>query len=370
MEIPFTNLRAQFDAIREEISSAIEASINSFQYIRGSSVTQFEEAFAHLSGFNHCIATGNCTDSLFIIQKCLGLMPGDEVITPAFSWISSAETISLCHATPVFVDVDPIYYTIDPALVEKAITPKTKGVIVVHLYGQMGYVEELKQICAQHKLWMIEDCAQAHLATCRNQPAGGFGSAGAFSFYPTKNLGAYGDAGCVVTNDDLLAERLRRFSNHGALIKDDHTLIGMNSRMDSIQASILLAKLTHLPTWTEQRRSNARIYNERLLTEPNVILPRERVGTSHNFHIYAIRAKKRNSLMDFLAKHGIQTMIHYPSALPNVAAYHHSGTSHSDFPISNTLEKEILSLPIYPELSLDNIDYICDTIRTFYRSHD
>jgi dTDP-4-amino-4,6-dideoxygalactose transaminase len=365
MIIPFTNLAAEYDGIQNELDGAIQATIRSFQFGRGSTVTKFENAFAGMLGMRYCIGTGNGTDSLFSILKAFGVQAGDEVITPSWSWISTAEIISLCGATPVFADVDIKTYTIDPNEIEKAITPKTKCVIAVHLYGHVAAMEVIARICREKGLMLIEDCAQAHLSHLDGKYAGTFGHAAAFSFYPTKNLGAYGDAGCVITNDASLDEWIRRFNNHGALIKDDHLFAGSNSRMDQIQAAILLAKLPYLRKRNDLRVRNALRYAALLCDEKNITIPASSAGDGHTYHIYAIRAKNRDGLKKYLEENGISTIVHYPSALTNLPPYK-GGVNADAFPVSGRLEREILSLPIYPELTDDQIAYVCEKIKAFY----
>jgi dTDP-4-amino-4,6-dideoxygalactose transaminase len=314
----------------------------------------------------NCISVGNGTDALTVAIAQLGIQNWDEVLTPAFSWISSSETISLCGAKPVFIDIHPETYTIDPDLIESKITEKTKGIVVVHLYGQAAHISRIKEICKKHNLFLIEDCAQAHLTAEGEKYAGTFGDAGAFSFYPTKNLGAYGDAGCIVTNNDELAEKMRRFANHGALEKDDHLIEGMNSRMDTIQAAVLLAKLPHLKAWNEKRRQHAELYNSLLKDVEEIKPPFVRPNTTHTFHIYAIRATRRDDLKKYLLEKGIQTIIHYPKALPNLPAYQYLHHRPDDFPVASRFQDETLSLPIYPELTADQIEYVSLNIRDFY----
>lgn len=340
--------------------------MRSFQFLRGPQVTQFESAFAACTRVKHCISTGNGTDGLFATIKMLGIKAEDEILVPAFTWITDSEIVSLCGAKPVFVDVDSSYYTIDPSLIEKKITHKTKALIVTHLFGQAADMSALESICKRFNLTIIEDCAQAHLTKYGDNYVGCLGIAGIYSFYPTKNLGAYGDAGCVVTNDNRLALDIRRFTNHGTLQKDDHEIEGFNSRMDTLQASIILAKLPYLQEWNEKRRLNAEHYNSHLKKIQAVTTPAVRPDSKHTFHIYAIRAKKRNDLKDFLADKGIETMIHYPKALPNLTAYKHFAHTPSDFPVSSLLQNELLSLPIYPELKLEEIEYVCEKIKDFY----
>lgn len=365
MRIPFNNLEAQHQEIQKEIDVAIHSAIHSFQFVRGNAVHEFENAFAKKLGVPHCINTGNGTDALFISLKALNIGSGDEVLTPAFSWISSAETINLCGATPVFIDVNEQTYTIDPTLLEQRINKKTKAVLAVHLYGQAAHLAEIKKLCIKHGIYLIEDCAQAHLTKEGEQYAGTVGDLATFSFYPTKNLGAYGDAGCITTHNHTLAEKIRRLSNHGALQKDDHLLAGLNSRMDTLQAAILLAKLPHLDRWNNKRRANAEHYRSRLQDIPELQLPQARANTQHTYHLFVIRTTKRDELKQFLEERGIQTIIHYPKALTNLELYSNPETVNL-FPVANQLEKEVLSLPVFPELSSDHITFICETIREFY----
>jgi dTDP-4-amino-4,6-dideoxygalactose transaminase len=367
MQVKFIDLQRQYLRHKEQLDQAIHVAIQSFNFLKGPLVSSFEETFSALIGVRNTIATGNGTDALFAALKCLGVSSGDEVITPAFSWISSAETISLCNGTPVFADIDPLFYTIDPELVEQKITKCTKGIVAVHLYGQPAEVNSLKTICLRHGLFLIEDCAQAHLTEYDGKRVGSFGDAGAFSFYPTKNLGAYGDAGCVVTSNDMLAEKIRRYINHGALTKDDHLFEGTNSRMDSVQASVLLAKMNLLKSWNEQRLRHALSYNNQLKGIEGIITPEIRKGATHSFHIYNLRVKNRSALRDYLSAQGIETGVHYPKALPNLPAYAHLNHKAGAFPIATTLQEEALSLPIYPELTEAEITYVSENIKAFYR---
>jgi dTDP-4-amino-4,6-dideoxygalactose transaminase len=367
LEVKFNDLERQYLSIKPAIDEAMTRSFAEFNFIRGNAVSAFEKAFAALLPVQHCIPTGNGTDALFLILKALGMQPGDEVITPAFSWISSAEVISLSGATPVFADVDNTYYTIDLDDVERKMSPKTKAIIAVHLFGQAAHVSKLKEFCKQHRIFLIEDCAQGHLSAESGQYVGTFGDAAAFSFYPTKNLGAYGDAGAVVTNDDQLDEKVRRLANHGALRKDDHLFEGTNSRMDTLQAGILNAKLPYLKAWNTKRVENAKHYSQQLNGLESISLPLSRENTDHTFHLFVIRARLRNALHAFLLKRGVQTIIHYPTALHNLPAYRHLGFTPQSFPVANSLQEEVLSLPIYPELSLQQIDYVCENIKEFFQ---
>lgn len=367
MFVPFVDLQLQYQSIKKDIDLAIESVIRDTAFIGGKYVRNFEEAFALLYGVKHVISCANGTDSLYIIMKMLGIGQGDEVITVANSWISSSETITQTGATPVFVDVDENYFSIDENLLEVAITPQTKALLMVHLQGQMCNLKKIEEICNEKNIYLIEDCAQSHFSELNGRRAGLTGIAGSFSFYPGKNLGAYGDAGCIITNDDQLAEKCRMFANHGALKKHQHQLEGINSRMDGIQAAILSAKLPHILKWTGQRIANVALYQKHLSGISEIVLPNIRSNSKHTFHLYVIRAKNRDGLMDYLKKNEIETAIHYPTPLPLLPAYHYLGKTNIDFPVSDKLAKEILSLPMYPELNEEKIVYIADSIKAFYK---
>jgi dTDP-4-amino-4,6-dideoxygalactose transaminase len=362
MKIPFVNLEAIHNSIRSEIDLAIGTAISGSQFLKGPAVAQFELAFSEMIGVDHTIAVANGTDALFLSMKALGISPGDEVITPSWSWISTAETITLCGAKPVFADVDPDFYTISEETVLARITPRTKAVIAVHLYGQAAPIDRLQILCKKYNLKLIEDCAQAHLTKINDQAVGSFSDVAACSFYPTKNLGAFGDAGCVMTNSQDLAIKVRRLANHGALQKDDHELEGSNSRMDTLQASILLAKMPHLKSWNLLREKIAHTYNLKLSAVAGVKIPAVRHASLHSWHIYAIQCQNRDELKKFLEERGIQTMIHYPRALTNLPFYR----SGQMFPVADNLEKTILSLPVYPGLTESQVLHVCNSIAEFY----
>lgn len=366
MHIPFVNLTPQYESIRHEIDDAIRKVLTASQFIGGEYVKNFEKEFTKLYATKHGVSTGNGTDALFIILKSLGIGAGDEVITPAFSCIASAEVISMTGAKAVFADVDTATYTISPDEVVKKISSKTKAVIAVHLYGQAASVSELKKICDAHQLFLVEDCAQAHLTEENTRLAGTFGIAAAFSFYPTKNLGAYGDAGCILTNHDELAEKMRRLGNHGALQKDDHAFEGTNSRMDSIQAAILSVKLKHLQRWTERRIQISQLYNRLLQKTAGLTLPFVRGNSKHTFHIYSIRTQKRDELRNTLAQQGIETMLHYPKGMPYTKAYEYLRHKPEDFPVTWQLQDELLSLPVFPELTDEEVTYTASNILQYF----
>lgn len=366
MNIPFVDLHAQYLSIKTDVDKAIQKVIDDTSFIGGSVIKDFEKEFASLLGVKHCIGVANGTDAIYITMKMLGISSGDEVITTAASWISTSETISQTGAKPVFIDIHPDTYTIDVKQIESKITKQTKAIIPVHLYGQAAHIRIIRDLCVKHNLFLIEDCAQSHLTEDKGQYVGTFGNAATFSFYPGKNLGAYGDAGAIVTNDDALAEKMRMYANHGALKKHQHQMEGINSRLDTIQAGILAAKLPHLKKWTQQRIQNASLYTTKLKGVHGITLPGTRPDTVHSFHLYVIRTIKRDELKSFLEGKGIQTAIHYPTALPNLPAYGYLGHKPSDFPIASNYQKEILSLPMFPELSERQIDYICNAIKEFY----
>ena len=368
MIIPFVDLKKQYHSIKGNIDTAIQEVIEQTAFIGGQFVRAFEKEFAELYGVKHVISCANGTDSLYIIMKMLGIGKDDEVITVANSWISSAETIGQTGAKPVFVDVLPDYFSIDEALIEKSITKKTKAIILVHLQGQASNLDVIEKICKDHNIYLIEDCAQSHFSEYKGRRAGTVGIAGSFSFYPGKNLGAYGDAGCIVTNDDEMAARFRMYANHGALIKHQHQIEGINSRMDGLQASILKAKLPFILEWTEQRIQNAKIYNQHLKGIPQVQIPVVRPSSRHTYHLYVIKAERRNELMNYLKEKGVETAIHYPTPLPLLPAYAYLQKKPEDFPVANALQHQILSLPMYPELSEGQIKYVADTITDFYNA--
>lgn len=370
MKIKFVDLYAQYLSIKEDIDKAIEGVIKNSSYIGGDTVKKFEQEFSSLYGIKHCISVANGTDSLFILMKMLGIGKGDEVLTVANSWISSSETISQTGAKPVFIDIDNLYYSIDENKLEEKITPDTKALIAVHLQGQMCAIGKIKDICEKHGIFLIEDCAQSHFSELEGKRAGTFGVAGSFSFYPGKNLGAYGDAGCIITNDDILAEKCRMYANHGALKKHHHLIEGINSRLDGMQAAILSAKLPHILEWTGKRIEKADYYTRQLNTLcPQVITPAVRPVTKHTFHLYIIRTSQRDELKSFLADKGVETMIHYPSILPVLPAYKYLGEKGENYPVAYSFQPQILSLPIYPEITTEEIDYVVENIVLFYKQY-
>lgn len=366
MNIPFVDLKAQYQSIKTEMDSAISNVISETAFIGGKYVKEFEQNFAALYGVKHCISVANGTDSLYILMKMMNIGADDEVITVANSWISSSETISQTGAKPVFVDVNPTYYSMDETKFEAAITANTKAVILVHLQGQICDTETIKAICDKHNIALIEDCAQSHFSEQNGKRAGTVGIAGSFSFYPGKNLGAYGDAGCIITNDDALAEKCKMFANHGALKKHHHTIEGINSRLDGLQAAILNTKLPHILKWTEQRIANAAKYDEALKGIEQIITPKVRPNSKHSYHLYVIQCEQREALMQHLKDNGVETAIHYPTILPCLPCYQYLGTKPTDFPVANAMQSKILSLPLYPELTDEQIAYVANCVKSFY----
>jgi dTDP-4-amino-4,6-dideoxygalactose transaminase len=296
-------------------------------------------------------------------MRGLGVKPGDEIITTAHSWISTSETITQAGGRVVFCDTDDETFTIDPALIESKITSATVGIIPVHLYGQPADMDPIMAIARKHKLWVIEDSAQAHMAKYKGQVVGTFGNAATFSFYPGKNLGAYGDAGCAVTNDDRLADWMTTFARHGG--KGEHVMEGICSRMDGLQAAILNVKLPHLADWIGERRSVAARYNELLNGVGDVITPKVAPDRDHVYHLYVIRTGKRDALRKYLADAGIATVLNYSKALPFYPAYAYLGHVPEDFPVAYANQSRILSLPIYPEMSEEMVAYVAERIRNF-----
>ncbi len=366
MKIPFVDLKAQYQSIKKEMDNAIKEVIENTAFIGGAGVKAFEVNFAKLLGVDHVVACANGTDSLYIIMKALSIGPGDEVITVANSWISSSETIGQTGAKPIFVDIEPTYLSMDVQLLEQKITSKTKAVIAVHLHGQMADIEAIKNICDAHNLFLIEDCAQSHLSEADGKIAGTIGTAGSFSFYPGKNLGAYGDAGCIVTNDGELATKCRMFANHGALKKHHHEIEGINSRLDGLQAAVLNVKIPHLKSWTAARQTNAALYRAALSEISQIKYITEKPNTKHSFHLFIILSEDRDALKAHLEAAGIEIAIHYPTPLPLLKAYASEGYTTADFPHATKAAGQMLSLPMYPELKSEQINYIAESIKAFY----
>jgi dTDP-4-amino-4,6-dideoxygalactose transaminase len=363
--VPFVDLHAQYLTIKSEIDAVIEDVIKTSAFIRGPYVQKFEEMFASMMEREYCVSCANGTDSLYIAMHALGVKPGDEVIAPAHSWISTSETITQAGGKVVFCDTDSDTYTIDPKQIEEKITDRTVGIIPVHLYGQPADMDAIMAIAKKHNLWVLEDCAQAHLARYKGKLVGTFGNAASFSFYPGKNLGAMGDAGAVVTNDRQLADRMAMYARHGGLVKGDHQIEGINSRLDGLQAAILSVKLPHLPAWTQARQKLANTYTEKLSNIENLQTPYVAAELEHVWHLYVVQHPKRNDLATYLNSKGIQTVINYPVALPFLPAYRKLGHTTADFANASKNQNLILSIPIYPELSEDRQTVVINSIAEF-----
>lgn len=362
--IPLVDLKVQYDAIRMEIDAAIQSVIQSSRFIMGPEVRAFEEAFAAYCGVAHCVGVSSGTAALTLALRALGVGPGDEVITVSHTFIATAEAICAVGARPVFVDIDPHTYTLDPDHVDAAITPATRAVIPVHLYGQPADMTRINQIAQTHGLAVVEDAAQAHAATWCGQKAGNLSRLACFSFYPGKNLGAYGDAGAMTTNDAALAEQARLLRNHGRRSKYLHEQVGFGERLDTLQAAILAAKLPHLDCWTAARRRLARRYNA-LLADCEVVLPQVAVEAEPAWHLYVIRTPRRDELADHLKRHGVETGVHYPVPLHLQPAFAALGYRPGDLPVTEAMAESCLSLPLYPEMTDDQQERVAGLIRDF-----
>lgn len=366
MNIPFVDLKAQYESIKPEIDAAIADVIAKTAFIGGSYVKSFEAAFAEFCGVKHCIGVGNGTDALYISLRTLGIGAGDEVITVANSFIATAEAITLTGARVVFVDINPKTYNIDVNAIAAKITGKTKAIVPVHLYGQPADMDPILDLAKKHNLKVVGDAAQAHGAEYKGRRIGSIGDMACFSFYPGKNLGAYGDGGAIVTSNDDLAVKARMIANHGRIEKYDHEIEGVNSRLDGLQAAILQVKLSHLPEWTAKRRRNAYLCNQ-YLEHSDVITPTELKGVTAVYHLYVVKVNRalRKDLQTYLGSKGISTGIHYPIALPNLKAYAYLDHGMNDFSEATKASYEIMSLPMYPELNEAQIEYTCNSIKEF-----
>jgi len=332
----------------------------------GKYVANFEREFAGFCNVKNCIAVGNGTDAIYLALRALGIGSGDEVITAANSFIATSEAITQTGARVVFADINPSTYNIDVNQIEGLITDKTKAIVPVHLYGQPADMDPILEIAKKYDLKVIEDAAQAHGAEYKGRKIGSIGHAATFSFYPGKNLGAYGDGGAVVTDDENLAVQVKMLANHGRIAKYDHEVEGYNSRLDGLQAAILGVKLAHLANWTKKRQANALLYNQKLQSS-EIRTPVELEDVRSVYHLYVVRINgdKRKNLMDALRSNGVATGIHYPVALPNLKAYSYLGLNEKDFPEATAASRQVLSLPMFPELAEDQINYVCNQIMEY-----
>jgi len=364
MTVPFLDLKAHHEPIREQLDAAIAQVIDSGAFAGGPFVASFERDFAAYCGTSFAVGVGNGTDALWLTLLALGVGPGDEVITVPSTFMATAEAISFCGARPVFVDIEEQTYTLDTALLEKAITPLTKAIIPVHLFGQTTDMDPILDIGRKHNIPVIEDACQAHGALYKGTKAGGMGVAGCFSFYPGKNLGAFGEAGAIVTHDPDLAARIKVLRDHGQARKYFHSHIGWNARMDGIQAAVLSVKLKHLDKANSCRRAHAWFYDELLVNMDEIVIPFVPHRNHHVYHIYAVRIKDRDRVLGALADMGISCAIHYPIPVHLQEAYRSLGYSEGSFPVAEKCAAEFLSLPMYPELSNEQIHFVIQKLKS------
>ena len=362
--IPFGDLRLQYGALKVELDLAIQQVLSDGWFILGKNVSAFEQEFATLCGAAFGIGVGNGTDALQLALMACGIGPGDQVITVPNTATFTALAITATGATPTFAEIDPSSFNMDPLALEKVITPRTRAIIPVHLYGQPADMDPILAIARAHNLKVIEDAAQAHGAAYAGRKTGSLGDAGCFSFYPSKNLGAFGDGGMVVTNDPELADRVRMLRHGGQKARYDHQLLGINSRLDELQAAILRVKLAHLDSWNKRRRHIAALYTA-MLCDCAVEPPAEIARAEHVYHLYVIRCARRDALKEHLARAGIETMVHYPTPIHLQAAYHGLGLGPGAFPVAERCAMEVLSLPIYPELTDTKVRQVATAIAEF-----
>lgn len=367
--IPLVDLQAQYATIKTEIDSAIQRIVESAQFIMGPDVAAFEDEFAAWCGAPHCVGLSSGTAALELTLRALGIGPGDEVITVAHTFIATAEAISAVGAKPVYVDIDPLTYNLDPEALAAAVTPRTRAVMPVHLYGQPADMTRIGALAAQRGLAIVEDAAQAHGASWNGKPVGTLGDAACFSFYPGKNLGAYGDAGAVVSQRAELAAQVRSLRNHGRRSKYLHDQVGFGHRIDTLQAAILRAKLPFLSEWTAARRRLAARYNE-LLTNSGVTLPYVAAEANPVWHLYVIRTPERDALLKELESKGIGAGVHYPVPLHLQPAYAFLGYGAGSLPVSEEVAATCLSLPLYPEMSDAQQDQVVDVVRQFMKARN
>lgn len=363
MSIPFLDLKAQYDTLREDIGDAMQQVLETTAFAGGPFVERFEAEFARYCGCGCALGVGSGTDALWLALLGLGIGPGDEVVTVPNTFIATVEAICLTGAKPVFVDVDPRTFNMNPELIEAALTERTKAILPVHLFGQMADMEPILHIAGKHGLKVIEDASQAHGARYQGRPAGSLGDAGCFSFYPGKNLGAYGEAGAVVTNDPELAEKVRVLRDHGQVRKYHHSRVGWNARMDGLQGAVLGVKLRQLPAWIAARRQHARSYTRLLAEADGIALPKEADYGEHAYHIYAVHTANRDRLLKSLQQRGIQCGIHYPVPVHLQEAFRYLGLPPGSFPVAERSAAEELSLPMFPELSESQIEQVAQELR-------
>lgn len=366
-EIKFVDLKSQYLSIKSEIDNAIQEVLLASAFAGGPFVKKFEEDFANIHGAKFCSGINNGTSALHIVFMAINLGRGDEVIIPANTFIATPASVSLQGGKPVFVDCSEDDFNIDPDKIEKAITPKTKVIMPVHLYGQPAQMDRIMEIAKKYNLTIVEDCAQAHMAEFEGRKVGNFGVAGCFSFYPGKNLGAYGEGGAVICSNEEFWKRIQAIKEHGSFKKYYHEYLGHNYRLEGIQGAILDVKLKYIESWTDKRRKNADLYRNYLSDVDSIILPKESKNVKHVYHLFVIRTKKRDELNKYLNENGIQTGIHYPIPCHLQHSYKFMGYKEGDFPVSEKLSNEILSLPMSEQISEEDIIYVCDKIRAFFK---
>mgnify|MGYP001599175716 CR=1 FL=1 len=361
--VPFLDLGSQYKEIKSVIDTALKALMRRGDFILGEDVVEFERSFAKYNGARFALGVNSGTDALFFSLLSLGVASQDEVIVPAFTYIASAFAVTYTGAKPVFVDIDEKTFNIDPQRIEQAITRRTKAIMPVHLYGRSADMYAILKISKKHGLRVVEDAAQAHGTEYKGKKAGSMGDAGAFSFYPTKNLGAFGDAGMVVTNDESLYEKLKKLRDYGRKSRYVHTSLGYNSRLDSIQAVFLIEKLKMLDLWNKMRIDAANYYKKLLKGIDGIILPNEERYGKHVYHIFAVRLKNRNKMQEGLKKAGVSSMVHYPVPLHLQEVYKNLRYKKGDFPIAEKICGQVLCLPIYPHIKREQIEYVCKKLK-------
>jgi len=365
--VPYLDLRAQLKPLRAELDAAIARTLDNCSFCLGPDVAQFEKDFAQFCGAQHALGFNSGTSALHVAMRLLDVGPGDEVITTPYTFIATSWAISYCGARPVYVDIDEATFNLDPKLLEKAITPRTKAVLPVHLYGQPFDVDALAAICKKHNLPFVEDAAQAHGAKYKGKSIGTFGAVSCFSFYPAKNLGACGEGGALVTNDAALAARAKSLREHGSTVRYHHDEVGYNYRLEGIQGAVLGVKLRHLAHWTRERQRVAARYGE-LLADTPLQLPAVTAGNESAWHLYTVRSPRRDELKKHLDANGIGNAVHYPMPLHLQKAYAHLGYSTGDFPVAEKACREVLSLPMFPELTDAQIQRVAAVVKAFFRA--
>ncbi len=365
MKIDFVDLKAQYASISREVDEAIRRVVVNSDFILGKDVESFEREFAAYCEVAHAIGVDSGASALELALRAYDVGDGDEVITASHTFSATAFAISATGAKPVFVDVDQHTYNMNPALVEAAITPRTKAIMPVHLYGQPADLDEISRIARKHNLLLIEDACQAHGAKFQGKRVGSFGDSAAFSFYPGKNLGAYGDGGMIVTNDATVADKLRILRNCGQSEKYKHVMVGFNRRLDSLQAAVLRAKLPHLDDWNQARRTAAALYKELLADADHVVTPREGADRTHVYHLYVIQHPHRDALMTHLREQGVSAGLHYPTPVHLQPCYEFLKVPRGSLPVTESLASRVISLPMYPELTREQIEFVCDSVKQF-----